>query len=329
MIIYRQDYLKHVLSFGHPECPERLKAIVKKLNEEKLWNNIIEGKEAGIEDLRKAHDAHYIETIKNQGFIGFEAPVHKETFKIASLAAGGAVLASIETFNKREPSFALVRPPGHHAGRDYGGGFCYFNNIAIAAKALNKRAAIIDIDLHHGNGTNDIFYEDDKVLYISIHQYGIYPGTGYLNEVGRGKGEGFTVNIPFSSGCGDSSYALAFEKIIKPITEQFTPQIIFVSFGSDAHYKDPLGGLALSTSGYLEIVKRILKLSEELCERRVVFALEGGYNLEALAECVACIIGAFQNKEIKYKYYESKDTTCIGEKTIEKVIEVQRKYWKL
>ncbi|MEW6070183.1 MAG: histone deacetylase [Candidatus Thermoplasmatota archaeon] len=329
MIIYHQAYLKHILSFGHPEGPERLVSIVKKLKEENLWNNIIEPKEAKIEELRKVHDIDYIDAVKNQGFIGFEAPVHKDTFDIASLAAGGAILASIETYTKKEPSFALVRPPGHHAGKDYGGGFCYFNNIAIATRALDKRAAIIDIDLHHGNGTNDIFYEDDKVLYISAHQYDIYPGTGYLNEVGKGRGEGFTINIPFTSGCGDASYALAFEKVIEPIVRQFKPEIIFVSFGSDAHYMDPLGGLALSTQGYLEIVKRILKLGEELCERRVVFALEGGYDLEALAECVASTISAFQNKEIESKFNEIKDVTGVGAKIIDKVIEVQRRYWEL
>ncbi|MDI6708693.1 MAG: histone deacetylase [Candidatus Thermoplasmatota archaeon] len=329
MIIYHQDYLKHVLSFGHPESPERLNATVKKLNEEKLWDNVLEPKEARIEHLRKVHDFEYIEAVKNQGFIGFEAPVHADTFRIAALAAGGAILAATESYENKKTSFALVRPPGHHAGKDYGGGFCYFNNIAIATKVLNKRAEIIDIDLHHGNGTSDIFYEDDKVLYISIHQYGIYPGTGYLNEVGKGKGEGFTINIPFTSGCGDSSYTLAFEKVIEPATEQFKPEIILVSFGSDAHYMDPLGGLALSTSGYLEIAKKIIKLSNELCERKAMFLLEGGYHLEALAECVATIIGAMQNKQIESKFNDVRDVSGIGTRIIEKIIEVQKRYWRL
>lgn len=328
MIIYHQDYLKHILSFGHPESPKRLEAIIKKLEAEELWSGVLKPEPARIEDLEKVHEPSYIDQIKNQGFIGFEAPVHKDTFEIALLAAGGALLGAKESYRNECASFALVRPPGHHAGKDYGGGFCYFNNIAIAAACLNKRVGIIDLDLHHGNGTCDIFYQTDKVLYISIHQFGIYPGTGSVEEVGRGRGEGFTVNIPFVTGCGDQSYRLAFELVIKPVLEQFKPELILVSFGSDAHYMDPLGGLALSSKGCLELAKKIVELSTELCKKRVEFVLEGGYHLEALSECVASVVSAFYKKTPKLKFTKTLDNP-IGEKIVEKVLETQKKYWNL
>ncbi len=329
MLIYHPDYLKHILNPGHPENPERLKSIIKKLTSEALWTDILTPEPAKIEDVERVHAKEYISVLEGQGFVDMEAPVHADTFKIALLAAGGAILAAKHAFEFGEPAFALVRPPGHHAGMDYGGGFCYLNNIGIAAKAINKKTAIIDIDLHHGNGTSDIFYEDDRILYISTHQTGIYPGTGYLNEVGKGKGEGFNVNIPLPAGCGDKSFETAFDRLVIPILKQFAPEMLLVSFGADAHYMDPLGGLKLSTGGYLSIAKRLLSTADEICNMRIAFILEGGYHLDALSESVACIVGAFKNKNIKYKINDINDTKCIGAKAVENVVEIQKKYWSL
>jgi acetoin utilization deacetylase AcuC-like enzyme len=316
------------LSHGHPESPKRLEATVERLKKEKLFN-VLPPKKASVEQIGKAHDIDYINTIKNAGFIDFEAPVHPETFDIASLAAGGAITAGKYTFENKKPIFALVRPPGHHSGRSYGGGFCYFNNVAVAVKNLGKKSAIIDVDLHHGNGTSDIFYEDPDVLYISTHQTGIYPGTGRIEETGKGNGEGFNVNIPFLAGCGDKSYLLAFEKIIKPVVNQFSPEIIFVSFGGDAHYMDPLGGLSLSSLGYVSVCEGIIKLAADVCDGRVCFVLEGGYDVDALSEVITGLVGFWNNKKIDYEFTNVNDNFDAGKKIVEKVIEMQKRYWEL
>ncbi len=328
MIVYHPDYQKHVLSPGHPESPKRLEGIVERLKKEELFN-VLSPEKASVEQISKVHDIDYINTIKNTGFIDFEAPVHKETFDIASLAAGGAITAAKYAFENRKPVFALVRPPGHHSRKDYGGGFCYFNNVAIAVKNLNKKSAVIDIDLHHGNGTSDIFYEDPGVLYISTHQTGIYPGTGRIEETGKGKAEGFNVNIPFPSGCGDKSYDMAFEKIIKPIISQFSPEMVFVSFGGDAHYMDPLGGLSLSSLGYISIWEKITNLAKTVCDNSLCFVLEGGYNVDALSEVIAGIIGFWYDKKIDYEFTNVNDNFDTGKKIVEKVMEVQKRYWEL
>ena len=328
MIVYHPDYQKHILSPGHPESPKRLEAVVERLKKEKLFN-VLSSEKASVEQISKVHDIDYINTIKNIGFIDFEAPVHKETFDIASLAAGGAITAAKYAFENKKPVFALVRPPGHHSGKDYGGGFCYFNNVAVAVKNLGKKSAIIDVDLHHGNGTSDIFYEDPGVLYISTHQANIYPGTGRIGETGKGNGEGFNVNIPFPSGCGDSSFGLAFEKIIKPIISQFSPEMLFVSFGGDAHYMDPLGGLTLSSLGYVSVCERITRMADKLCDGRICFVLEGGYNVDALSEVVAGIVGFWDNKKIDYEFTNVNDNFDTGKRIVEKVISVQKRYWEL
>ena len=328
MIVYHPDYQKHVLSPGHPESPKRLEGIVERLKKEKLFNVLEPGK-ASVEQIGKVHSLDYIDTIKNVGFIDFEAPVHPETFDIASLAAGGTITAAEYAFENKKPVFALVRPPGHHSSRDYGGGFCYFNNAAVGVKNLGKKSAIIDIDLHHGNGTSYIFYEYPNVLYISTHQTGIYPGTGRVEETGKGKGEGFNVNIPFPSGCGDKSYDMAFEKIIKPIVSQFAPEMIFVSFGGDAHYMDPLGGLSLSSLGYVSLCEKITNLAKNVCDSKLCFVLEGGYNVDALSEIVSGIVGSWHNKKIDYEFTNVNDNFDTGKTIVEKVMDVQKRYWKL
>ena len=328
MIVYHPDYQKHILSPGHPESPKRLEAIVERLKKEDLFN-VLSPKKASVEQIGRVHALDYINTIKNVGFIDMEAPVHPETFDIASLAAGGTITAGKYAYKDKKPVFALVRPPGHHSGKNYGGGFCYFNNVAIGVKNLNKKTAIIDIDLHHGNGTSDIFYEDPDVLYISTHQTSIFPGTGKVEETGKGKGEGFNVNIPFTSGCGDKSFDLAFEKIIKPIVEQFAPEMIFVSFGGDAHYMDTLGSLSLSSPGYASLCEKITNLAKNVCNNRLCFVLEGGYYLDALSEVIAGIVGFWHNKKMDYEFTNIRDIMGIGNNIVENVVDVQKKYWKL
>lgn len=331
MIAYHPIYLKHIQSYLHPESPERLNAIIKKLKEENLYKDVITPEKATEEELTKIHTKEHVEKIKN--FIGqydMDTAIHEETYEIACFSAKGAIISAKYSFEKNKPSFALIRPPGHHAGKDYAGGFCYFNNIAIASKNLNaKKVAIVDLDLHHGNGTSDIFYDTDKVLFISTHQQGIYPWRGVPEETGKGEGEGFNINIPLVHGSGDATFELVYEKLIMPILSQYSPEIILVSLGGDSHYADPLGGLTLSSFGYVNLVRKIIEISKEVCNRRICFVLEGGYNISALAEVVCGIIASFEEKEIKYRFNEVKDKNEIGKENVYRVIEIQRRYWRL
>jgi acetoin utilization deacetylase AcuC-like enzyme len=336
-VIYHPRYLDHILTYGHPESPERLKAIMAKLQEEKLDGNIIEPQTAKDQEIELAHASSYVEFIKNcdEGWIDPNTYARDQSYEIAALAVGGAILGAKLAYEKSKPTFNLPRPPGHHATYDASGGFCFFNNIAVAANYLRKnmddieKVAIIDIDVHHGNGTHDIFFKDPDVLYISTHQWGIYPGTGPAELVGDKKGEGFTVNIPFHSGAGDSSFELAFDNIVEPIIKQFKPSMILASLGTDAHYTDPLAMLNLSSQGYLNLTNRIQKLADKLCDSKLSYFLEGGYEVNVLAEIVTSVVAGFENKKIDLAYTEEYDTKIKGESVVEKVIDIQGKYWDL
>jgi len=333
-IFFNEEFLGHVQDPFHPESPERLKGIVNKLKEHGLWNDVIPSKTGKPQTLLLVHDENYINFIRTCGdcALTLDTAVHHETYGIAALSAECAVDAV--KFSKREgkPAFALTRPPGHHAGRDYGMGFCYFNNIAIAAKHLlsdgDKRIAIVDEDVHHGNGTQETFAKDPNVLYVSTHQTGIFPGTGHLEYVGEGDGEGFTVNLPFQSGCGDSTFDVAFSDIIKPVITQFKPDAILVSWGMDTHYRDPLASLALSSEGHVRQVQELVKLSK-LCNGRITFMLEGGYHVPALSEVVAASIGSTRGVDVPLEFTDMMDNSCLGGGTITKSRRVLSDYWKL
>jgi acetoin utilization deacetylase AcuC-like enzyme len=325
------------LTYGHPESPERLKAIMAKLQEEGLDGNVIEPQTATDQDIELAHADTYIDFIKNcgEGWIDPNTYARDQSYEIAALAVGGAILGAKLAYEKSKPTFVLPRPPGHHATYDGSGGFCFFNNIAVAANYLLKnmddikKVAIIDIDVHHGNGTHDIFFTDPNVLYITTHQLGIYPGTGPAEVVGADKGEGYIVNIPFHSGMGDSSFELAFDEIIEPIVTQFKPSMILTSLGTDAHYADPLAMLNLSSQGYLSLARRIQKLAGKLCGSKLSYFLEGGYDVDVLAEIVTGIVAGFENKKIELAYTEEYDTKQKGKSVVDKVVKIQGKYWEL
>ena len=334
MIVYHTKYLEHMQDRFHPESPQRLVAILQKLEESGLMNGYLTPEEASKEDLFLVHTEEYVDFVQNygEGTIDYDTTLHTETYEIAILSAGGGLLAARKSMEEKKPYFGLIRPPGHHAGSTHGGGFCYFNNIAIAARdLLNKieRVAIIDYDGHHGNGTSDIFQNSKDIVYMSTHQWGIYPGTGRVDFVGEGDGEGHIVNVPFPGRTGDSSYEMAFDELFRPILNQFKPQIILVSFGGDAHYMDPLTGLALSSPGYIRFIERILDASRELCEGRMAMFLEGGYHLQAQAEVVAGTITSFQGKELQMQFTDVMDESCRGKNTIEEAKEVHSSFWKL
>lgn len=334
VVIYHPDYATHIQFKHHPESPFRMEYIMKKIAHMGLSQEVMEPSPAEEEDVLAVHEKKYCDFIRTHvgSYLDGETIIREGTYDVAMLAAGGAVTASEESFLRNKPSFAVVRPPGHHAGPDYGGGFCYFNNVAIAAKRAMKRShrvAIIDIDAHHGNGTQEIFYESNEVLYVSLHEWGIFPGTGNYNEVGAGKGKGYTVNIPLPAHSGDTSYAYAFEKIIMPILNQFMPSAIFVSIGVDAHYRDNMSRLELSSRGYLDIAEKLGNFAREYCSNRVIYVLEGGYSGVPLSEVVGGIISLFEGKTPEIQYTDIKDRYIKGRDYINKSKKALSHYWKV
>jgi acetoin utilization deacetylase AcuC-like enzyme len=334
VLVFHPDYLKHVQSPWHVESPARLKAILTGLKARHYLDDALKPKAVGLDDLRRVHTPEFLDYLKacGEGPLDPDTTMHPETWDIARLAVGGTVLAAEMAVKDRKGYIALVRPPGHHAGPDYPGGFCYLNNIAVAAHKLLDdldRVAILDFDVHHGNGTNDIFYRDPRVLYISTHQYRIFPGTGPAEAVGEGDGVGFTVNIPFASGCGDSSFRMATREVVEPIVKQFAPQAILVSLGTDAHYMDPLASLTLSSPGYFELIESAMRLAKETCDGRLAITLEGGYNLEALSEVVTGTEALLRGDSPDAVFTEDRDPDCIGRRIVQLVKDIQRRHWKL
>jgi acetoin utilization deacetylase AcuC-like enzyme len=334
MIVYHPKYLEHILDRFHPESPQRLEAILRKLEESGLMDGYLVPEDASREEILLVHTPEYVDLIQNygEGRIDYDTALHTETYEIAVLSVGGGLLAARRSFEEKKPYIVLNRPPGHHAGPGMGGGFCYFNNVAIAAKVLLQdidRVAILDYDGHHGNGTSDVFQNSKDVVYMSTHQRGIFPGTGAANFVGEGEGEGHIVNVPFPGGSGDMSYHQAFDELFHPVLNQFKPDMILLSFGGDSHYRDPLTGLALSSPGYVDLINKTLDAARQLCEGRFAVYLEGGYDLEALAEVVAGMVALFRDKELHMRFIDIADTTGIGRDAIEAAKESHSSYWKL
>jgi acetoin utilization deacetylase AcuC-like enzyme len=296
---YDPLFLEHNLS-GHPENRTRLERIMAALRDEGLLNRMlfIPPQPADMDLLGRVHDPAYVselQTFAEQGggHIDADTYVGRRSFDAARLAAGGAAeLVRAVLDGRAQNGLALVRPPGHHAVRAGGMGFCLLNNVAMAAQtALDEfglqRVLIVDWDVHHGNGTQDIFYGLPQVCFFSTHQYPYYPGTGGVAEIGAGAGRGATVNVPLPSGVGDAGFRRVYAEILTPLAERFQPEVILVSAGFDAHWDDPLAGLRLSLTGYWELVQSALTLAERLCDGRVVAILEGGYNLTVLTHAVA------------------------------------------
>lgn len=292
-IVIHPVYLRHEQHPSHPERRERLAYTMDQLTEEGVFERpdirVIEPVTATRADILAVHEEQYLsflEAADSRGAIlDMDTVLPPGGLADAFLAAGGGISAcSAVISGEVENAFAMVRPPGHHAGRGHGGGFCYLNNIAILARfALRsgfRRVLILDWDAHHGNGTQEIFWEDNSVLFMSIHQMPLYPGSGRTGEAGGGEGSGYTINMPVPPGASDDCYSWLMGNIIVPVAHQFHPDIILVSAGQDNHYTDPLTGLALTAGGYADLMGEARQLARTLCGGRIVVVLEGGYSVE-------------------------------------------------
>ncbi len=297
--LYSPVFLEHEEE-GHPESPERLREIMHVLEETNLLPRLIalEPIPATNAQLEAVHTPDHIARVKSLiarggGHFDADTYVSSRSLEAARLAAGALVRAvDVVMANEVDNAFALVRPPGHHATHSRAMGFCLFNNIAVATQhALDKhkldRVLIVDYDVHHGNGTQDIFYNTSHVLYFSTHQYPHYPGTGNWDEIGEGDGVGFTVNVPLSPRVGDEGYQRIFDDLLFPLAERYRPQLVLVSVGYDAHWRDSLAMENLSIAGYGALARTLVELARAQCAGRIVFTLEGGYDLPALTHGVA------------------------------------------
>jgi len=349
-LVYHPKYLEHEQTPTHPERRERLAYTMDQLMEEGIFDNpdikILEPFPASLEDVLAVHTREYVEFLqthsKTGGIIDWDTNIPIGVFERALLAAGGAIRAAKAVVEREvDNAFAMIRPPGHHAKPYIGAGFCYLNNMAIMVKWLLKkgfeRILILDWDAHHGDGTQEIFYSDNRVLFISIHQMPLYPGTGYPEEVGEGKGVGYTINVPVPPGTSDEEYLMIFDEIIEPVATEFQPEFIAISAGQDNHFTDPITDLALTARGYGEMMRKAVKLAE-LCEGRLVAILEGGYSVEgALPYTNLAIIAAMAGLDLKYirepkNYMEilkwrRRDVKDEVKRNIEKVKSIHSKYW--
>ena len=293
--VYDPIYLEHDLP-SHPENARRLKRILSTLEDDGILTRLrlLEPHPATAEELQRVHTPRHIEQVQRKaqaggGNLDPDTYVSPRSFDAALMAAGGVVRA-VEAVLAGEIAngFALVRPPGHHATATRAMGFCLFNNVAVAARAALaggkvERVFIADFDVHHGNGTQETFADDPAVFYFSSHQYPYYPGTGHWHETGHGAGEGTLLNVPLPPGVGDAGYAQVFTELVWPLAERFRPDLILVSAGYDAHWSDPLAQMNLSLTGYAWLGQELVRLAGQLCGGRIVFTLEGGYQLDVLA----------------------------------------------
>lgn len=308
-LVYHPVYLDHDMGPGHPESPNRLRAIMQQLEQSGTMARVtkIEARKAEDEWLTQVHSPSYVLSLNRHaptsGRVSLDPDTSMSpgTLHAAYLAAGGA-LAAVDAIMAQQVDhvFCAVRPPGHHAEAGRAMGFCFFNNVAIAARYIQKkyrlnRVLIVDWDVHHGNGTQHSFEDDPSILFFSTHQYPHYPGTGRGTERGKGTGEGFTINVPMEAGEGDDDYRAVFQNVLVPAADDFKPEFVIISAGFDAHKDDPLASMGLTESSYAELTEIVAGIAKRHAKGRILSSLEGGYNLTALAASVQAHIGALLN----------------------------------
>jgi len=336
-VVIDPRYMDHDTGAGHPECAERIGALLPLVEALAPEVTRLQARPATPDELALVHEPEYIkEVAATQALPHFafdaDTPTSPRSYETARLAAGGfLVLLDAIMAGDVENGFALARPPGHHSESGRAMGFCFFNNIAVGAQYLRRRyglgrVLIVDWDLHHGNGTQHMFESDPGVLYVSTHQFPYYPGSGNFGEVGTGEGEGYTVNLPFPAGFGDAEYRQAFERIVEPVARQYDPQFVLISAGFDAHARDPLGGMMVSEAGFGALARVLLDVATEHSQGRCAAILEGGYDLSAIRSSVHHVLAAFGGRL-------AADSRALppsrAAAVLERVKKTQRRFWKL
>jgi acetoin utilization deacetylase AcuC-like enzyme len=307
-VVEDSRFLDHVGPPGHPERPERLNAVGSALDAQTESLSRLAPRPATTDEILRVHSRTHFDEVNR---IAERAPAQldpdtyasSDSFDVALLAAGASVDLAARVANREAASgLAAVRPPGHHAESDRAMGFCLFNNVAIAARALQEdlgveRILIVDWDVHHGNGTQHFFEDNPTVLYVSTHQFPFYPGTGSAGETGVGAGEGFTLNIPLPAACGDSEYVGAFQQLIVPAAIAFRPEMILISAGFDAHRDDPLASMNVTADGFRAMASIVRSLADDMAGGRLAFILEGGYSESGLIEGVSSVMDAIMGSD--------------------------------
>jgi acetoin utilization deacetylase AcuC-like enzyme len=335
-VVVDRRMLAHDPGWGHPERPERLRVLLDHLEDARDVVHL-GARAADADELALVHPPAHVERVAataGRPRVAFDADTSTSpaSWEAARLAAGSLlVVCEAVLAGQVDNGFALVRPPGHHAERERAMGFCLFNNVATAAAWLRRRGigrvAIIDWDLHHGNGTQHLFEEDPDVLYVSTHQFPFYPGTGRADEVGRGPGAGRTLNLPFPAGFGDAEYVRAFDEIVAPIVRQFAPEFVLVSAGFDADARDPLGGMEVTPAGFSAMALQCVRLAHETARGRIAAVLEGGYDLDGIVEGVDATL-----KALRGEHAAPRPATGAAERAdqvLARVRAAQSRYWQV
>ena len=330
----------HLNPPGHPERVERFQAMQAVVAEFRArGTRVVEPRAVEEGEIRSIHDPGYVQLIRGTAgratSLDADTFTSPESFEVARIAAGAAVDAveHVVHAGRGERAVAVVRPPGHHAERNRAMGFCLFNNVAIAAAHARAaglhRVAIVDYDVHHGNGTQWSFYDDPSVLFVSSHQYPYYPGTGAAADIGTGRGRGFTVNLPLAAGATDADYERAYTALALPVLRAFRPELILISAGFDAYIDDPLGGMRVSASYFGRLTRQIATVADECCEGRVVAVTEGGYNLKGLADSLREAMRALAGEPAIDGHAAPAGPAPRGDDTVEHVLPHLAGMWQL
>jgi acetoin utilization deacetylase AcuC-like enzyme len=339
ILVHSDRFIEHQTPPGHPERPERAEAMAVVVERWKdRGTEVVAPREATIEQLARVHDDGYLQRMAEVAgrslSLDPDTYTSPESYEIARLAAGAAIDAVERVMgDSHTAAVAVVRPPGHHAERDRAMGFCLFNNVAVAAAHARAqgaaRVAIVDYDVHHGNGTQHIFESDPHVLYVSTHQFPYYPGTGAADEVGHDRGRGFTVNVPMEIGAVDADYQLVFAKVVAPILLQFEPDLVIVSAGFDAHERDPLGGMRLTTPAFAAMTRELRAVADECCRGRIVSVTEGGYDLQALVASLDAVIAQHAASAESAAWPPSSVASSRGEATVTQLRPILAPFWTI